>query len=121
MTTDVSYHEILKPFEYTQVLLLQKDDPWCREMNKRAVHERKAENGDNYHGVCGLLFERKNLLVQDKLLLPHAIRDHLIRKCHVVIDHRDAHDTYVLLTRLFCFERMLQNTNRIVRECLQCS
>ena len=67
------------------------------------------------------MFEWKELLVQDKLLLPHTTRDHVIRKCHVVIDHRDAHDTYVLLTRLFCFERMLQNTNRIVRECLQCS
>ena len=123
MQTNMSYSEILEPFEYSQVRALQIDDPWCKEVNKHTVHERDAVNGEVYHGVGGLLFERSANNFQDKLLLPHALRDHIIRRCHVIgtREHRDADDTYALLTKLFCFERMLQNTRRLVRECPVCA
>ena len=121
-----SYIKSLSPFGYIQVKVLQDDDAWCIEEAKSAFDERDAKEGELYRGVGGLLFQRMGTVVPDRMLLPLAIRPHVIRKCHEVIlqGHREHHtlvETLDMISTLFYFRGAHDVARSLLRNCNRCA
>jgi hypothetical protein len=121
-----SYINLLSPFGYIQVKALQDDDAWCLEEAKSAFDEKDAKEGELYRGVGGLLFLRMGTVVPDRMLLPLAIRPHVIRKCHEVIlqGHREHHtlvETLDMISTLFYFKGAHDVARSLLRNCHRCA
>ena len=122
----MSYTDMLAPFEYSQVKALQDDDEWCKEEAKSAFDERDAQEGEIFRGVGGILFQRRGPVHPDRILLPLAIRAHVVRKCHEVIlrGHREHHslvDTLDMISTLFYFRGAHDAARSLLRHCRKCA
>ena len=122
----MSYISMIAPFEYSQLKTLQDDDEFCKEEAKSVFHERDAQEGEIFRGVCGVLFQRMRTVTPDRVLLPLALRAHVVRKCHEAIlqGHREHHTlikTLDMISTLFYFRGAHDAARSLLRNCTRCA
>ena len=104
----MSLHTLLKPFGYSQVQVLQQADEYCSQQMNKTEYIGIPKEGNLYLGIANMLFQQAGHIASDRLIIPNALRDHVIRGCHENRDgihpgrrQRSADDTATCVTNLF--------------------
>ena len=86
------------------------------------------QEGNFYLGIADMLFQRSGHLTADKLVMPDALRNHVIRACHENRDgthpghrHRSADDTATYVTNLFHSPGLSEAARNLARDCDTCA
>ena len=124
----MSLRALLKPFEYSQVQILQRTDEYCNKQLGSTGYIGLPQEGNFYLGVADMLFQRSGRSTEDKLVLPDALRNHVIRACHENREgtrpghqHRSADDTATYVTSLFHSPGLSHIARNLARDCDRCA
>ena len=98
----MSLHTLLKPFGYSQMQVLQQADEYCSQQMNKTEYIGIPKEGNLHPGIANMLFQQTGHIAADRLIIPNALRDHVIRDgIHPGRRQRSADDTATCVTNLF--------------------